>query len=43
MAGLYKLAMSFQCLWVMTQAKAASHGKDGLKPSLHRTVKKNTE
>ena len=39
MAGLFKLVMNFQCQWVMIQAKAASHGKDGLKLSLHKIVK----
>jgi hypothetical protein len=43
MDGLFKLATSFQCQWEMTQAKAASHGKDGMRLSLLKTVKKATE
>ena len=43
MDGLFKLAMSFQCRWEMIQAKAVSHGKDGMRLNSLKTVKKATE
>jgi hypothetical protein len=41
--GQFKLAMSFQCQWVMIQAKVASHGKDGIKISLQKAANKAME
>jgi hypothetical protein len=43
MDGQFKHAMSFQCQWVMIQAKVASHGKDGIKISLPKTANKAME